>query len=369
MNILYIRPFLENGGATAYILQLAEGLSARGHKSVAATCGGEQQGRMARFGIVYDRIPLSPSTPFHWAAALPAILRIVRREQIDLINTHHRFAALVGKSAARLARIPFVSTMQEIKGNRGRLTRLGLGNQMITLSTAIKQHIITNYQMPADQISVIPMGVEIPPALSSQQRTALIQSIGLDGRAPIIACIGRLSSEKGQIYLLQAIPAVLASYPNAQFLFVGEGPDRPELEARAAQLGLTANLFFLGWRNDVQDLIGLADFLVVPSLTEGLGIVIIEAFAQKKSAIATNVGGILDIVTPQENGILVPAGNSSEISEAVISFLRNPAQVSTFAQKGYELVNKHFSKQKMIEQTEVLFQSLVDKNALVRRTR
>jgi glycosyltransferase involved in cell wall biosynthesis len=361
MNIFFIRPFLDNGGAANYIFQVAEGLYARNHRIVVAAGGGEQTERFRQIATVYDRVPLSPSTLSNWAASVPILLRIVRREQIDIINSHHRFAALVGKTVARLAGIPMVSTMQEIKVNQGQLTRLGLGDKIITLSTAIKQHIINNYHTPADKIFVIPMGMEIPDPLSARQRSVLLKEIGLDNQAPLIGCIGRLSPEKGQIYLLEAIPVVLSRFPKAQFLFIGDGPDRVELEATVARLGLTDQVFFLGWRNDVQSLIGLVDFLVVPSVTEGLGIVIIEAFAQKKTAIAADVGGIPDVITPQENGLLVPACNSKAISEAVIAFLQNPAQVSAFGQKGYELACNRFTKQKMVEQTEALFHSMIDK--------
>jgi glycosyltransferase involved in cell wall biosynthesis len=369
MRILHMRPKIGVGGASEYLIRLVEGSAANGHSVVVVSGGGEWGQRVRNVATYYDTIDLTPrvgqsaSKPNIGSLILSSfkIAKIVRAENIDIINTHHRFASLTGKLVSKMTKVPVVSTMHEVREDSKRLTSLGLGHVVVTLSTMVKNFVTHTYHIRPERIHVIPMGIPIPAPLSSSRRASLMEEIGLENGAPIIGCIGRLVKRKGQTYLLQAIPEILKAYPSAQFVFVGDGQERSALETITNQLDIRRNVFFLGSRDDVTDLIGLFNFTVLPSLQEEFGIVLIESLAQKKPIVAAAVGGVPEIVKDHENGLLIPARDSTMIAEGVLYLLNNPSFISQFGANGYRMVEEMYSTGSFVERTEALYCSVIGK--------
>lgn len=359
MNILHVRPYIEFGGVAKYMIRLSSGLKDRGHKVFVASAGGELIQDIERFATCYNVIPLAPTNLKNFTYSVYQLRQIVQHEHIDLINTHHRFANIIGKIVARLSNIPFVSTVHEVKVDRGLVTRMGLGEQILTLSHAVKNHIVSQYNVKSEKVHVIPMGVEIPSPLSSYERDILVRKWGLDLSSPVIGCIGRLSAEKGQIYLIHAIPDILKIFPTTQFLFIGKGEEQTYLQNEVNRLGLSMNVLFLGWQDHIQSFIELCDFIVLPSITEGFGIVILEAFAQKKGVVATAVDNIPAIVRHNQTGILVPPCNSHVLAESIVGLLQNPTHLRKLGENGFDLVSLNYSINDFIVQTERVYLNLV----------
>ncbi len=146
-------------------------------------------------------------------------------------------------------------------------------------------------------------------------------SLGLDADAPVAGMVCRLVEQKGVTYGLQAFAQVSAQMPEARLLIAGDGPLRESLEQEAQALGLADCVQFLGWRDDVDRLMSAFDLLLMPSLWEGFGLVILEAMARQLPVVATAVSAIPEIVVDGETGLLVPARDVDALAGAMLTLL------------------------------------------------
>lgn len=365
LRVLHVRPRLGIGGATEYLIRLAESQSEAGYHVVVASGGGEWLKRITGFARSYDRLPLTPylgagkrapNIPGLLASGLK-LARIIRAEQIDLINTHHRFAALAGGLASRLTGAPLVTTLQEVPWRNRSLTRFALGTHAITMSAMMKRFVVETCGIAPDRVTVIPIGITIPAPLSNDQRQRLLKELNLRGDAPIIVSVGRLVSRKGHVYLIRALPDVIRRHPDVQVVLVGEGEERATLEREAQALGVAEHVIFAGARGDAVAIMALATFTALPSLEEEFGIVITESFACGKPVVATNVGGIPEHVRPMENGLLVPAGDSKALAERITLLLDNPDLVQRLGKEGLRTVERQYTRQRFFERTEAVYQA------------
>lgn len=375
LRVLHVRPRLGVGGATEYLIRLAESQAEAGYFVAVASGGGEWSKRVAAFAHHYDQIPLTPyigsgkrtpNLPALLAAGLK-LARIIRTERIDLVNTHHRFAALAAKLASRLTDVPVVTTLQEVPWKNRRLTRFALGVQSITMSAMMKRFVVETCGVPSNHVTVIPIGINIPSSLSNEHRDHLLKNLGLDGSAPLIVSVGRLVARKGHIHLLRALPTVVRVHPDLQVVLVGDGEERASLEQAAHDLGVARHVTFAGARSDAVDVMALADFTVLPSLEEEFGIVITESFACAKPVVATNVGGIPEHVRPMENGILVPPGDSRALAEQIIFLLDNPKLAQHLGEQGRRAVEQHYTRRRFFERTEAVYHAALQHRSEVVR--
>ena len=146
-----------------------------------------------------------------------------------------------------------------------------------------------------------------------------------------------------------------------KLLIIGDGPLRKELEYQAIELGIEKNVVFLGQREDVPELLSVLDIFVMPSLNEGMGRAIVEAMASEKPVIASNVGGIPDVVDDKATGILVPSKSPEALSNAITYLMKNPEIASKMGQEGKKKAVKNLGINSMIEQIENLYEELANK--------
>ncbi len=365
LRVLHVRPRLGIGGATEYLIRLAESQAKAGYHVVIASGGGDWLGRIAGFAQSYDRLPLTPylgsskqapNVPGLLASGL-RLTRIIRAERIDVINTHHRFAALAARLASRLTGVPVVTTLQEVPWRNRSLTRFALGAQAITMSAMMKRFVVETCGIAPERVTVIPIGIDLPPRLSDVQRQRLLQELRLNGDAPILVSVGRLVSRKGHVYLLRALPEVVRQHPDVQLVLVGDGEERSALEREARTLGVADRVIFAGARSDAVAIMALATFTVLPSLEEEFGIVITESFACGRPVVATNVGGIPEHVRPMENGLLVPAGDSRALAERITFLLDNPDLTRRLGESGLRAVEQQYTRQRFFERTDMVYQA------------
>ena len=160
--------------------------------------------------------------------------------------------------------------------------------------------------------------------------------------------MGRLSEEKRHLDLLQAFKRVTQLYPASRLLIVGEGYMRETLERRTTELHLSEKVIFAGFQTDVFKYLRTMDLFVLPSRTEGFGIVLLEAMAAGLPVVATKVGGIPEIVVDNDTGLLVEPGSWQDLSEAMLKLLSDPSALRTMGHKGQERVMTHFSESKFV---------------------
>jgi glycosyltransferase involved in cell wall biosynthesis len=361
MNILHIRPFIEPGGVSKYIGTLSDGLCMRGHKIILACQDGDLHKRELQTCIIYKDIPLSPSSINNLIPSIMQINHIIKKERIQIINTHHRFASIVGKISSLLTGVPLISTVHEFKYDQSWMTTLGFGHYIVAISQTIKDHVILQSRISPDRIKVIRIGITPSNPLTSYQEESLRKRLELDPACYLIGCIGRLNSEKGQSYLLEAIPDIVRYFPKTQFIFVGDGSDKQGLVNWVKKMGLNQYVKFLGWRNDAGDIMDVLDLIVIPSITEGLGIVALEALTHKKPVIASRVGGLPETIKEEETGLLVPPGDPLALSEAILRLLKNPDLCKRIGENGYQTIMTGYSVSRMLDESESLYQTAIGK--------
>ncbi len=175
----------------------------------------------------------------------------------------------------------------------------------------------------------------------------------------MVASVGRFVPFKGYSYLLEAARLIQSCQPNVHWVLVGEGDLREELEEQCRTLGLETQVHFTGWREDVPDLLALCDLFVLPSVAEHFGRVIIEAMAMGKAVVATDAGGVPEIVIPGETGLLVSPAQPKALAEAVVTLLEDRPRAQRLGLAGRHRVETRFSLARHVEDVEALYREVV----------
>ena len=191
------------------------------------------------------------------------------------------------------------------------------------LSGAVARSWIDTVRLPADRIVVIPRGVEVPPAPTAEERdrtrAGLLAELGVGSSSLMILNVGRQVAQKGQIYALRAMPAILGRFPDTVLVSAGsQGPLTPVLGAEARRLGLERHVRWLGIRSDIPRLMAAADVFVFPSLYEGLGVSLLQALAAGLPCVTTDRPPMTEVVDHEVTGLLAPAGEPAALAAAVV---------------------------------------------------
>jgi glycosyltransferase involved in cell wall biosynthesis len=322
--------------------------------------------------ILVPTMRRSPHPIRDWRA-LCHLIRIIRAGNYDIVHTHTSKAGFLGRIAARYCKIPavvhsphgtvlegyFSSVVTKIYAYLERLTA-PLAQYIICLTTReIDQYIAAKIGQ-RKQYTVIYNGINIAMfSKMTQTRQDVRNSLHLTSDSIVCITVGRLVPVKGQIDLINAFPKVVAEHSNTHLLIVGEGELREELENHVHKLGLSQNIHFLGWRSDIPNLLGASDVFVLPSLNEGLGLVLIEAMAQRLPAIATLVGGVPEVVEDGKTGLLVPAQSPDALAQAMNQLISSPTQRAKMGEAGYQRAITVFSIESTVEKTENIYRTLM----------
>lgn len=340
-TILHVITTLEPDGAQTQLLQLARRLhGGRFSQRIAFLCR-----KTAASGVpVHDLSLRGRIDPL----VVLRIARLIRAHDVDLVHTHLVHAGIAGKLAARMCRVPFVTTRhyasEEKEGTflyrlEDRLTRGCAG--VIAVSESVRRHLIDRGIAPQERISVIPNGVDTD--LFDPSRFAADHAPRREG--PVIGSIGRLRPQKGHEVLIAAAPAMLERFPSAAIEIVGEGPLRSDLEERARRLGVAGRVRFRGSipHEQIPAVLAGWDLLAMPSRWEGFGIAAAEAMAMGTPVVATAVEGIAELVIDGRTGILVPAGQPEPLADAMIRLLTDAAARDEMGREGRRRVCDSFS--------------------------
>ncbi|HPD61702.1 MAG TPA: glycosyltransferase family 4 protein, partial [Thermodesulfobacteriota bacterium] len=187
----------------------------------------------------------------------------------------------------------------------------------------------------------------------------LRKEFSLSPRAKILGNIGYLVGHKGQKYLIQAMAKVVQKFPEVHLLIVGKGKLEKELKALTAELGLQQHITFTGFREDIGAFLNLLDLLVVSSTGEGLSATIVDALALEVPVVATDAGGIPEIITPGETGIIVLQANPEALAQGILWTLNNYDKAKEMARRGRRNVAERFSADAMVEGNLHVYKQLI----------
>lgn len=295
------------------------------------------------------------------------VWRALKSRGYDLLHTHGYFADIVGIPVARLMKLPSVTTCHgyiESTWNvrlYNALDRIALklGTRILAVSEAIKRDLVQFGLNPGRvQVVVNAVGSTEDRDTTDAKREASRKSHGIRGADFVLGYVGRLSAEKGLTYLLTACADLVTAGVPLRVLLIGEGPQRHELEQFSQQLGLGDRVVFAGFQEDVVPWLLCMDVFVLPSLTEGTPMALLEAMVHGVPAVASAVGGVPQIIQNGETGLLVAPGNAGEVSCAVLALLRDPGLRRMLSQNAHGLARTRYGIAEWIGRIEAAYRSL-----------
>ncbi|MBT6052824.1 MAG: glycosyltransferase family 4 protein [Candidatus Scalindua sp.] len=304
-----------------------------------------------------------------------SIYRLIKRIKPHIVHTHTSKAGVLGRLAACLARVPII-----IHTPHGHVFHSYYGYIMTKIIVLVERIL----SLMTDKITALTdreRDEHLEQGVASIEKYVIIHSgvmlqqimntnidvetgkkeFDIPQNSNVIGVVGRLVPIKGHKYLVSAAKRIIKEFGNTVFVFVGDGYLEARLQRQAESLGVRKNIIFAGWRNDVIKILGLFDVLVLPSLNEGMGKVLIEGMALGKPIVASSVGGIIDLVKNGDNGILVPPRDSDALAEAILKLIRNKNLTQELGKNGKSKVYPEYDTFVMIRQIEDLYERLLSK--------
>ena len=286
------------------------------------------------------------------------------KNHISLMHCHGYKSNFYGLLASR-RNIPVVTTNHNWLASHWRLRAyrrfdsllIRYFTRIIAVSGGVRKEML-KYGVPEKKIRVIDNGIDLTRFNETMLPAAIREEFGIKEGVTVIGTVGNLGAEKGQVYLLQAAKGIVNNVGSVKFIFVGDGPLRMYLENAASELGIRDNVIFTGFRTDIPNLLAAMDIFVLPSVIEGLPMVLLEAMAAKKAVVATRVGAISKVVN-SENGILVEPRDVAGLQNAILSLLTSEEKRQKYASAGHDTVKTHFSSERMSSEYIDLYNELV----------
>jgi len=213
---------------------------------------------------------------------------------------------------------------------------------------------------PPNKFSIIPLGFDLTQFLNAEVHCGkLRRELYVSADTLLVGIVGRLTAIKNHALFLRSAARVLEKVTDVRFLIVGDGELATELKELANNLQIQDNVIFLGWRDDVPVIYADLALVALTSLNEGTPVSLIEAMASAKAVVATEVGGVPDIVLNGQTGILVPSGDEEKLSAAMIDLLENAKKRRNFGKRGREFVKSKFTKERLFADMARLYEELL----------
>ena len=370
MKICHIVGDSAFGGGSKIVLQLSERAILEGHSvSVVATneefvCCLQAIGANA---INLDCIRRE-IRPLDDLRGLFRLAECLRKNQFDLVQTHTSKAGVIGRVAAKLARVPsIVHTVHGFAFHEysskfviflvSSIERFAatMSNRIVTVSNCHREWALTLKIASPEKIVAIPNGIDPLSVPAEFDREAFRRSLGVGDTEMLVVSIGRLSSQKGFSYLLDAVAALPAHEPTCKFIIVGEGPMRRELEDSIARHELHDRLTLLGFRRDIAEFYAAADLIVQPSFREGLSISLLEAMAAGCPIITTSIKSNVEVIGNSEAAVLVPAMDSEALSQAIGQLLDDCPARDRMARTALSCFENDYTSSRMLDRYMELY--------------
>jgi glycosyltransferase involved in cell wall biosynthesis len=279
--------------------------------------------------------------------AILRMARIMRERRIDVVHTHLSTSSVNGTLAARLAKIPSVAT---VHGMSGKMSFVA-ATRLIAVSDQVKSHLMQQ-GMPANRIDVVYNGLETGDVdvNADEVRTRL----GLLDVGPILGTVSRVTAMKGIDTAIRTVAHLRPTFPNLRYLVVGDGDAQESCQTLAAELGVAENVIFYGYQKDVFAYLSAMDLFLFPSRKEAMGIALVEAMAVGLPTVATRVGGIPEVITPNV-GLLRASEDDEGLAEACRTLLNDlPTRLEMGVQARYR-ARSVFGVDAMVSGTDAVY--------------
>jgi glycosyltransferase involved in cell wall biosynthesis len=297
------------------------------------------------------------------------VYRIMRREKPDIVHTHTAKAGYAGRLAAWLAGVPvIVHTFHgnNFKGYFGKvMTAVSINTErflaristrIIAISEQQREELLSYRIAPPDKISVIHLGFDFTKVIHSvEDKGRFKQAYSIGGNQHLVAFVGRLAPIKNPFALIRIAELVLAGCDDVVFAFVGDGELAESLKAEVRRLGYQERIIFTGFIRDLRPLYADAGLLLLTSHNEGTPVAIIEAMANRVLVIASRVGGIPNLITDSESGILLPPEDEAAFATTILAALEHPERYAAMRERAYQRITAEYSTTRLKSELGRLF--------------
>jgi len=383
-NILHLIESLNMGGAQKIIYQLASTVSEDGynHSICSLLQSGPYEKIMRDEGIDLTvlnskrrSIILFPLFVYDLFFLLKGLVNIVKKKQIDVLHAHLPDSSLIAIVIGWLTNTPVVLTVHNnfsLPSKRKAPLRDAVrtfvtntifkrADYIIAVGNDIRDSL---FKVLGNKVAIktVYNGVDYlryanPEKLDSLQ---FRQSLSVSDDARLVSMIGRLEKQKGHVYLIDAVAQLKEKYPDVVFLLVGDGELKEQLVEQAQRLKIADNILFLGNRDDVPAVLGVSDLFVLPSIYEGIPLVILEAMAAGLPVVATNIAGTRELIKPGVDGVLAETENSEDIARAIDSVLSDVERSRRMSVLAQTKVKERFTLQQMVSGTEDIYREVLN---------
>jgi glycosyltransferase involved in cell wall biosynthesis len=375
VNVLHLISSGGVYGAEKMLMALARALEHKGCHSIVGVFDNVHVGptpviqEMATQHLAVESFPCKGR--LDWKT-VTAIREYIRRSRIDVVHTHGYKADIYGYLATRRPATPILATSHYWTRRTTALRFYAFVDQLlmrrfdkvVAVSDQIADSIVAS-GTPRKKVVTIDNGIDLLPFCNA---TPCLRHPPATSESTVIGSVGRLVKQKGYDYLLRAVPGILRKFPNTAFIVVGEGPERPQLEALAEELGIRGKVNFIGERRDMPDVYASFDIFVLPSIDEGMPIALIEALASGRPLIATRVAAVPKLIIHEKTGILVEPKDSQALEEAVCRLLGDRTLQNRLGECGRAWAAEHYSAERMAETYLQMYQEIRCKSPRGRAT-
>jgi glycosyltransferase involved in cell wall biosynthesis len=385
MKIVHILGKLNVGGSTHQVLHLASQLEKRGHSCTVlhgkANPDEQLMDRQAReLGVspieiseMHNEFKLTPRIDL---AAILSIRRLLREVKPDIVHTHSTKAGLIGRIAARLTGVPVVIHTFHghlLKNHFGKwrswslqlmeIALRCLTTKLITVSTRDSHDLDDLGIQKREQIAVIPCGIDLGRFRGTATSPAWLRvDLEIPPDVLLFGAVGRHVPIKGYSDLIDAFALLADQRPKVALVLFGEGPLSSDLKSAVGRLKLDDRVFFMGSTDDVANVYAQLDFFVLPSLSEGLSVTLLEAMASNVPVIATEVGGTTEIVIHRETGLLCRPSDPADCAEKMIWAAEHKGQMTEMARRAKCRLTPTYDVEYMAAATSKLYEKLLREN-------
>ena len=372
INVLHLRDTFEIGGPGKTILETFSHIDRNRFEIHIGVFKTRSEDALSPFIKEARRrgIPLHliESSHQYSPAVILSLLRVMKGMKCDILHTHETKSDLLGLIASRIRRVPVVTTLHGWIGNtRKERFMIALDkmvvrgfDRVIAVSKGMKASLV-EAGFDSSRVCLLHNCIVTGKYRNTGQKGYLSEKTGKTLKRPVIGSVGRLSREKGHKDFIEAISIVLGRGYDADFVLIGDGPERENLAASIDRLGLDRNVHFAGYLSDMQLVFQDLDLMVLPSHTEGLPNVVLESLMMGVPVIATDVGGTSDIISDYESGVLVAPGRPDLLACKIVEFLEDAGRFRRMSEKGRTAVETNFNFAARTVRLERIYEELASK--------
>ena len=348
------------GGPERQILGHAAAVSPQVELTIGGFVEGGRPNELLARARELGRRTFALHAPHAWSSGqVVSLRRYLVSSGTQILCAHGYRAIIIGLMATRLSECRVLAfprgwTAENLKVRAcyalaGCLMRFA--DRVVAVSEAQAGDLQKRFRLPGSKVTTVHNAMNAADHDPPLPLIGLRVEFGIPAEIPLVTCIGRLSPEKGQRYLLEAI----SQLRGPALLLVGDGPERARLASAISSLGLSGRAAITGWRKDVSRFLSEADLVVLPSLSEGLPNVLLEAAAAGRARVATAVGGVPEVLEDGVSGLLVPAADVTALREAIALCCSSPELRRRFGDAGRQLVEERFRFDSQARKLEALY--------------